>query len=276
MPSVGIIANTTKPEAVSIAERIMAYLSGEGIEFVLEEELARALDRPGGGVPLRSMRADLLVIVGGDGTILRACLDLPDDAPPIMAVNVGERGFLTTVEPSEVEEALRAFFEGRVEVEERMRLEARIGNTVLPKALNEVCLTSKVPAKLFKARVRKNGTDMCWVEGDGLLVATPAGSTAYSLSCGGPVVDPGLRCLLLTPICPVRPSWPFVLPPDAQIEVEVVKAREPVAVVDGQAVFELEVGSVVSIRASKRPLRFVGLRARFYEKLACRGSGPHA
>ena len=84
------------------------------------------------------------------------------------------------------------------------------------------------------------------------------------------MVDPGLRCLLLTPICPIRPRWPLVLPPDAEVRVEVLRAREPVAVVDGQVVFDLAVGSVVRARASDQPLRFVVLEPRFYEKLAGR------
>ena len=275
MPRVGIVANTGKPEALRVAREIIAYLREEGISMILDGELASRLGEPAEGRLSDFLRADLIVIVGGDGTILRTCLELPDDAPLLMAVNVGEKGFLATVEPGEAIDALRAFFSGRAEVEERFRLEAEIDGRQLPRALNEVCLTCRIPAKVLRAVVRKGRTEIYPVEGDGLIIATPSGSTAYSLSCGGPVVDPGLRCLLLTPICPMSLSWPVVLPPDAEVEVKVIKAREPVAVVDGQLVFDMEVGSVLRARLSDKPLRFVSLGPRFYEKLAFRGRGQH-
>ena len=274
---VGIVANLVKPEALRVAERIADFLDRRGVGFYLEEGLAHELRRPELASQLSDMlgRVGLLVVVGGDGTVLRTCLNLPEDAPPIMAVNVGRRGFLTTVEPAEVEEALDAFLSGRAVVEERMRLETTIDGHPVPRALNEVCLTCRTPVKLFRAEVRRDGTLAYSVEGDGLIVATPTGSTAYSLSCGGPVVDPGLRCILVTPICPIRPSWSLVLPPEAEVEVEVLGAREPVLVVDGQAIFDLRPGSHVRVRASDEPLRFVGLSSKFYEKLLGRGRRPH-
>jgi len=242
-----------------------------GLELLLEERLAGALNRPELARPMSDMAPDLLIVLGGDGTILRTCLRLPDNRPLILAVNLGERGFLTTVEPGEALDALRACLSGAFSVEERMRLKAYIDGRELPEALNELCLTSKVPVKLFKAEVSKDGQWMAFLEADGLIVATPSGSTGYSLSCGGPIVDPGLKCILVTPICPIRPLWPFVLPPEAEVAIKVLRAREPVAIVDGQEVYELHVGSEVVVRASDRPLRFVKLRERFYEKLAERG-----
>jgi len=263
-----ITANLTKEEAIRLASEVLAFLERAGVDVALEDCLARELRRPELGVRLEEARADFLIVIGGDGTVLRACLRLSDNRPLVLAVNAGGRGFLTTVEADEAIKALEACLSGSYGVEERMRISTYVDGERLPDALNEVCLTCRVPAKLFRARVHKRGQLIMALEGDGLIIATPTGSTAYSLSCGGPVVDPGLRCLLLTPICPIRPRWPLVLPPDAEVQVEVLRAREPVAVVDGQAVFDLAVGSVVRARASDRPLRFVVIEPRFYEKLA--------
>jgi len=272
LSSAGLVANLARQDAISLARDILGILEARGLSVWLEEGLARALGRDELSRPVSSMAVDILIVMGGDGTILRTCLSLPERSDPlILAVNMGKRGFLAEVEPGEAIEALRACLSGVAQVEERMRLSVEADGRELPSALNEVCLTSGVPVKLFGAHVRRNGEPLAYVEGDGLIIATPRGSTAYSLSCGGPVVDPGLRCILITPICPIRPGWPFVLPPDAEVEVEVVRAREPVAVVDGQAISELSVGSVVKARASDKPLRFVKLKSRFYEKLASRG-----
>ena len=271
MRSAAITANPTRREALELAREVLAFLEREGVDVSLEDCLARELKRPELAVDLEDVRADLLVIIGGDGTVLRACLALADNRPLILAVNAGTRGFLATVEAEEALEALRACLAGSYQVIERMRLASYVDGERLPDALNELCLTCGVPAKLFRARVYKREQLLMEVEGDGLIIATPTGSTAYSLSCGGPVVDPGLKCIVLTPICPIKPCWSLVLPPDEEVRVEITRAREPVAVVDGQLTFELSVGSVVRARASERPLRFVALRDRFYEKLASRG-----
>jgi len=254
----------------------LGLLEHEGLSVWVERGLAEELGRGELSRPVSDMAVDLLVVMGGDGTILRTCLSLPERSDPlILAINMGKKGFLADGEPGEALDAVRACLSGDVQVEERMRLSVEADGRELPDALNEVCLTSRVPVKLFEARIRRRGEEMAYLEGDGLIIATPRGSTAYSLSCGGPVIDPELRCIVVTPICPIRPRWAFVLPPEAEVEVEVVRAREPVAVVDGQAVFELSLGSVVRARASDRPLRFARLRSRLYEKLAGRGSGTH-
>ena len=269
--SVGIVANLGKRKALGLARELASMVEQEGLDLLLDEELASALGRPDLARPVEAVSPDLLVIIGGDGTVLRTCLRLKDNRPLIMAINMGGRGFLTTVEPDEALSSLRACLSGAFSVEERMRIKAYVDGCGLPEALNEVCLTCRVPVKLFKARIWKDGQEMAFLEGDGLIIATPSGSTAYSLSCGGPIIDPGLRCLLITPICPIRPLWPFVLPPDAEVVVEVVRAREPAVVVDGQEVYELQVGSKVRARASDRPLKFVKIREQFYERLAKRG-----
>ena len=276
LKTAGLVASLARPDAISLARDVLALLEREGLHVWLEEELATRLHRPELARPVSSMDVDLLVIMGGDGTILRTCLVLPQHADPlILTVNMGERGFLAQFEPDEALRAVEECLAGRAQVVEKMRISAEADGRRLPDALNEVCLTSGVPVKLFEAEVYRDDELLTCLRGDGLIVATPAGSTAYSLSCGGPVVDPGLKCILLTPICPMRPAWPFVLPPEAELTIEVVRAKEPVAVVDGQEIFGLSVGSVVRARASERPLKFVRLRERFYEKLAVRGRGRH-
>jgi len=271
LKTTGIVANLAKEGALELAGQLLRLLEQEGVDVLLEEGLASALNRPELARPIEAMSPDLLVIIGGDGTVLRTCLRLPDNRPLILAVNMGKRGFLTTIEPEEAPGAVKACLLGAFQVEERMRIKAYVDGRELPDALNEICLTSRVPVKLFEARICKDGREIAFLEADGLIIATPSGSTGYSLSCGGPVIDPGLRCILLTPICPIRPLRSFVLPPKAEVEVEILRAREPVAVVDGQEVYELSVGSVVRARASDRPLRFVRLEDGFYKKVAARG-----
>ena len=276
LKSAGLVVNLAKRDAISLARDIIGVLEAEGLDILLEESLAKELGRDELSRPVSGMTVDLLIVMGGDGTVLRTCLSLPERSDPlILAINMGGRGFLADVEPHEALEALKACLSGDAQVEERMRLSVEADGRKLPYALNELCLTSGVPVKLFEAYVRREGEPIAYVEGDGLIIATPRGSTAYSLSCGGPVVDPELKCVLMTPICPIRPRWSLVFPPDIEVEIEVVRAREPVAVIDGQAIFELSLGSIVRARASERPLRFAKLKNRFYEKLVSRGSGAH-
>ncbi len=204
---------------------------------------------------------DLVVSVGGDGTLLRGA-DLARRADaPLLGVNVGRLGFLTAVEPEDAPELLALALEGRASVEERMAIEALA--EACPWAgpewgLNEVIAEKRARHRLISFDVTVGKDYVTSLSGDGLIVATPTGSTAYSFSARGPIVSPRLACLLLTPVTPhMLFDRPLVIPPDEEVVLE-VRGEEPgLLSADGRPSLELPIGARVRIRRSARPARLV-------------------
>ncbi len=213
--------------------------------------------------------------VGGDGTILRA-LQRSDFS--ILGINISRVGFLTEVSLEGVEGALKELEGGRFEIDERIKLRAEAGGRQLPECTNEAVLHTASLAKVRRFRVRVDGEEISRVEGDGVIVATPTGSTAYSLSAGGPVLDPRVRAFVVTALAPFRQTLrPTVVPADSRVAVELLGPGACVMVMDGQQEVELDGGTEVTFSLSDKRARFVRFRRDFYarvrEKLL-EGPGP--
>jgi NAD+ kinase len=264
MTRIAFTVHPNRPEATALAERAASFLVERGHEVVLAEQTDAVVDLDG---------ADLLVSLGGDGTLLRAVNSARAGSVPVLGVNLGLLGYLTEVEPSGLEDALGRFLEGRYEVEERMTLSVTITDTdgtVLPErcALNEATVEKTVPGHTVRIAASIDGRPFVTYAADGLLLATPTGSTAYNLSARGPLMSPRLRALILTPVSPhMLFDRPLVLDPTQQVHLEVLGPRPAVLVVDGLTVATLRPGATVDCREGDRPARLVTFGSRDFQAI---------
>ncbi|PIR48823.1 NAD(+) kinase [Candidatus Peregrinibacteria bacterium CG10_big_fil_rev_8_21_14_0_10_55_24] len=255
-----------KDEAV---ERVLNILKVLGARVCVDAQrmtdvpMAKHLERLEG---YRSI--DLLVVIGGDGTILRAVRDLEDFSIPILSVNWGTVGFLSELNLSEVEHLIPSLLTGEGVLEERgvLHVVAKRGKEVLISgyALNEAVLAQGTIARLVSLKTCINGEDLATFTADGLILSTPTGSTAYSLAAGGPVVYPTLKAMILTPINPYSFSQkPIVIPGEAVVDVEVLtkenkfRDTEVVLTLDGQVYLPLQRGDHVAVHVNSKTVKFL-------------------
>ncbi|MFQ6074698.1 MAG: NAD(+)/NADH kinase, partial [Candidatus Bathyarchaeia archaeon] len=220
---VGIVSRLDREDVLRIAEALERHLRSRGLKPVLEAELARLMGSRSPSAPLDGMSADLIITVGGDGTILRTCQSIPNPETPILTVNMGRRGFLAEVRPEDAGSAVDRCLNGDYTLERCLKLSPSLDGRALPDALNEVLIISEPLGKMLGLRVLKDGFPFLECYADGLIISTPTGSTAHSLSAGGPVVDPYLEAFILTPTCPMTPTHPTVVPSQSVIRVELFK-----------------------------------------------------
>ena len=264
----GIHWNSSKREGFEVARSLIAMLRQRGVEICVNAELAEALND--GELRVEAFEhCGLLIVLGGDGTILSG-LDraIPYDIP-ILGVNLGRLGFLTELEIKDLNEAvIDRVLAGDYTLDTRMtmRIEGLDNLTVF--ALNDIVITRSTPSvRILSLEYEANGTLVDRISGDGLIVATATGSTAYSLSAGGPVVMPGLNCFVLTPVCPhTLNARPVVVPSDRHITVRMLDDRGGAqAVLDGRKVINLTMENPeITICRSERQARFVRLSERNY------------
>jgi NAD+ kinase len=223
---------------------------------------------------LRSVlaEADLLIVLGGDGTILRAARAAADFSTPILGINLGGKGFMAAIERSELE-LLRGVASGDFVTQERMMLDVEIerdGEIILSDfALNEAVVSGIT--KLIDLTLSGDGQKIYGFSGDGVVIATPTGSTAYSLAAGGPVVEPGAHSILITPVCAhLLEAKPFVLSSERLVEVRVGERPNPAILsVDGRAYTDLSAGDTIKVKKSKKRTCLVERRDRsFYNKVS--------
>jgi NAD+ kinase len=281
MSRVLIVAHHQRAEAAALAREASTWLVAHGHHVWMLPDDASALDMGDLSADDAASSADLLVSLGGDGTMLRSVQLLGGAAVPIVGVNVGLLGYLTEVEPHAMLAALERFLQGHGaagdddwHVEERMLLDVTVrgrdGRADLRfQALNEGVVEKLEPGHTVRLLVRIDGVDFTSYAADGLIVATPTGSTAYSLSARGPVVSPRHRALLLTPVSPhMLFDRSLVLDPEEWVEVEVAGHRPVALSVDGQQTVTLTEGDVVSFAASSATAQFVRFgRHRFHRIL---------
>jgi len=242
-----------------------------GIEVLVEDTLAKKMNMKQGSIPLGSMKTDLIITIGGDGTILRACISIPKPEPPILAINMGVRGFLTEVDPGQALSALEKCLAGEFKTERCMKLAITANGAKFPDALNEVVISADEPAKLLYARILKDEEPIINCQSDGLMVATRTGSTGYSLSAGGPVLDPGVDAFVLTPICPLSVFHPIVFPSGSALTVEVNKPKRTHILIDGHCRKLVSCKHPgLTVTRSKNQTSFIRLKENFYHRLRSR------
>jgi len=268
--SVGLVARFDKRTAIKLAEDLAKYLRGKGLEVYVEDTLAKKMNTKENSAPLEKMKTDFIITIGGDGTILRTCVSIPKPEPPILAINMGVRGFLTEVEPKQAFTAVDKCLKGQFTIEKCMKLSINADNIKFPDALNEVLISADEPAKLLYARILKDNEPILNCQADGLMVATQTGSTGYSLSAGGPVLDPGVNAFVLTPVCALSVFRSVVFPADSSLTVDVIRPRKVLIVVDGH---HRQISSKIpslTVTRSKHETSFIRFKENFYNRLRSR------
>jgi NAD+ kinase len=266
MARVALVVHHDRPEAAKVAVDLADWLLGIGHSVLVPEFDADRIGRAELGVAEDELPAglDVAVSLGGDGTMLRTVAMVAEHDVAVIGVNFGQLGYLTDVEPERARWALEQFLAGAHTIEERMLLAVEVtspsGSVAVPHvvALNEAVLEKTASGHTVRLDVDLDGTRFTPYAADGLIVATPTGSTAYAFSARGPIVDPTLRALLLTPVSPhMLFDRTLVLDDDAEVRLTVSGHRPAALVVDGQALGELQPGEAISCRTAGHVARLV-------------------
>ncbi len=264
---IGFVIKPHAPGVGEVLEDLTAHLERRGLACVLEEEAARKIGRAGG--PAREKlpaQVDLVVVLGGDGTLLSVARFAAEAGVPVMGVNMGSLGFLTEIPVAEAKPALDSLLAGAPGVIGRRRLiEARYkGKAHL--CLNDVVINKGALARMIQIGIRIDGREIAVLKADGLVVATPTGSTAYSLSAGGPIIHPKVPAIILSPICPHTLTFrPLVIAADSTVELRLLTDGEEVHLtLDGQRGAPLEKEDEVRIRISPLEIQLVSSPKRGY------------
>jgi NAD+ kinase len=259
--TIGLIAHTGKPGVAELIHAVLEEFARFSMSILVEKETAALAERKSdGSVQQLAAKADLLVVLGGDGTILNVAGQLGEGIKPIFGINVGSLGFLTCSSSPAYREAVEGIAQGKITFSDRTLLEVTIKNSHQGQApmigLNDTVFSRGELSRLIRLRARVNGEPLTEFNADGLIVATPTGSTAYSLSAGGPILAPRSGVLVITPICPhVLTNRSIIVAESSVIEVEASEPDYPVYLsVDGRDPLRLEVGAVVTIRKADKSL----------------------
>ena len=265
----GVISRPDDGGALDLARDIAKYLGERGVDVQMETETALGMDNPGGNTDLGDMSPDFMVTVGGDGTILRTAMQMQEPSTPILGVNKGSRGFLTEVEPKDVNDALDRLLKDDYRIERCIKLSSRNLETgkVFPDSLNEVLLASSMPSKAIDVRIKVNGEPLIDIQSDGVMASTPVGSTAYNLSAGGSILHPELKNVILTAISPYSYFRSIVIPNRSTVTMELLKANaEGMIIIDGRDYTATKLPTTIEVRVSEHKARFIRFRS-FYERL---------
>ncbi len=265
IPTIGIVLNTQKEEAFSIAKKLIALLSAKNINYYIEAKAAEMMERPeqASYSKLRA-DADYIIIIGGDGTFLHTAHHFFGSEVPLLGINIGRLGFLTEIETNELDNALDNLFSGNFTVEKRMILEVNIqsdGEEVYHNyALNDFVVHRGSRSKLVGIDLYINGEIVNSYRADGIIIATPTGSTAYSLSSGGPIINPQIRAMIVTPICPHSLFiTPMVISDQERLKIVVTGDYTMSFTADGGYDYTIKSRDEIYVQASKRELLFVKL-----------------
>lgn len=279
MQSVAIILNPEKKGAVQLARELLPWFEARDILVMAETDAADAMRLPRlSSDQTRLATADFALVMGGDGTLLRASRAMAPAGVPMLGVRFGKFGFMTDTEPADVPAVLEKVLAGEYHLDRRMMLQAsvhrrskRIASYI---ALNDIAIAKGPLARMLRLGTTVSGTFISTYAADGLIVATPTGSTAYSLSAGGPLVTPDLKVLVVTPICPhTLNARSLIISSHRTVEIKVESDPGDVVIltVDGQLGVPLEPGDVVSTRESRHKAKLISLaEMTFLDKLQTR------
>jgi NAD+ kinase len=269
--SVGVTARNDKQRALNLTRRLLEYLEEKGLDIVVDPELAPYVSNAAVQAPLEEWQPDFILTVGGDGTILRTCMHVPKPEPPILSVNMGERGFLAEVAPNDAFLAIDRCLAGDFFLEQCKKLAVSVAGERFPDALNEVFVSADAPVKLLYASLRKDGAKILTVRADGLLVASQTGSTGYSIAAGGPVLDPDTDVFVVTPVCPLTPFPPVVFSENSTLTIAIDRPRTALVVVDGHyRRLVKKPRPHVRVTKSANTTSFIRFKREFYGRLKSR------
>ena len=277
MKRIGIIAKQNKPEAVPIVRSLVEWLRPKKIEVFIEEGMGGLIHPPLTGPQLNSVErediprhVEMIIVLGGDGTLLSVARLVRDYAVPILGVNLGGLGFLTEITLKELYRVLERVVQGDFTTDERVVLNAsvirrgeRMAEFIV---LNDAVINKGALARIIDLETTINGEYLTTFKSDGLILSTPTGSTAYNLSAGGPIVYPSLHCIIITPIFPhTLTNRPIMIPDDVEIRAMLkTKQQEVILTLDGQQGFTLEFEDVVEVKKAEGRILLIKSPYRHY------------
>lgn len=253
-----LVNNKLLESTLIMGEKVAAYLRSAGIEVLIDSS----------GTDVTSENVDSIIVLGGDGTMIRAARQYAQNQVPVLGVNMGTVGFLSNIRADELEHYLDRFIQHEYSLEDRMMLEVGVyqGENLIHKiySLNEVSIRSK-SARVLTIDVKIAGRGHGIYRGDGIIVATPSGSTAYSLSCGGPIADPALEVFLMTPITSYHLNKrPLVIAADKEIELIPLHCAEALITIDGQVKIDGQEDYKIKVNRAEYKLKLVNMRPRHF------------
>jgi NAD+ kinase len=268
MRRIGIISRCDKEEVLALVNKILVHLTSR-VDVLLDPKTAEKLHLNGTQMAdMKKKGAEFIISIGGDGTVLRGIQKM-DEPLPVLGINMGTIGFLVDVAPDDSLSVIDKVLSG-FEVEERSRLGIRVNDEILPCATNEVVIITANPAKMLSYRIFVDKSPLEELRADGVVFATPTGSTAYAMSAGGPIIDPRVDGMVIVPLAPYKlSSRPWVLPARSEIKVELtIPKKDAVLVIDGQYSRTIKEEDTIIITRADKPARFVKTREDgFFEKV---------
>ena len=277
MKRIGIIAKQNKPEAIPVVRNLVEWLQPKKIEVYMEEGMVKQFHPPLAGPHLNSVerediptKAEMIIVLGGDGTLLSVARLVGDHDVPILGVNLGGLGFLTEITLEELYRVLEKVVQGDFITDERVVLNASVVRRGERMAefivLNDAVINKGALARIIDLETTINGEYLTTFKSDGLILSTPTGSTAYNLSAGGPIVYPSLHCIIITPICPhTLTNRPIMIPDDVEIRAMLkTKQQEVILTLDGQQGFTLEFEDIVEVKKAEGHIFLIKSPYRHY------------
>jgi NAD+ kinase len=265
---IGLASRCDRPEVIDMVREILAHFNSK-VEILVSSPTASVLGIDGISVEnMREEGAELIVSVGGDGTVLRNIAKMKDPLP-ILGINMGTLGFLVDVEPKDAIETVEEVLFGFSYLE-RMRVDVFLNGEMLETATNEIAIMSAKPAKIIQFQVHVGDCLLDDMRADGVVFATPTGSTAYAMSAGGPIINPRVNAIVVVPVAPFKlSSRPWVIPSDSEIKIRLSSPnKEAVIAIDGQKSYRIKPEDTVRLKKSKFPARFVKISDTcFYERV---------
>jgi NAD+ kinase len=265
---IGVSSRCDRPEVIEMVRAILARFSSK-VKIFVATPTADVLGME--GIPVEKMReegVELIISVGGDGTVLRNIAKMKDPLP-ILGINMGTLGFLVDVEPENALETIEEVLYGFSYIE-RMRVDVFLNGEMLETATNEIAIMSAKPAKIIQFEVYVGDCLLDSMRADGVVFATPTGSTAYAMSAGGPIISPRVNAIVVVPVAPFKlSSRPWVVPSDSEITIRLsAPNKEAVIAIDGQKSYRIRPDDIVKLKKSKFPARFVKISDTcFYERV---------
>ena len=276
---IGIITKTTSPHADEVMGELVPWLTGRGVKVRIQEDYRGLADGDSIAVSREHVPdgVDMVLVLGGDGTLLSAARLLEGTNQPILGINLGSLGFLTELGLDEIFEALERVLEGEYTIESRVRLEAslhRAGEQIGQyQVLNDVVINKGALARIIDLETFVDGHKVTNYQADGLIISTPTGSTAYSLAAGGPIIEPTLDVFVISPICPhTLTNRPLVIPGGSRVELCLLSDSGAVYLtLDGQEGTRLKQGDCVRVRVSDQRVNLIRTGVRnFYDVLSAK------
>jgi NAD+ kinase len=259
----GLVCNPSAKRSISLAKDVIEFLRRQGT-VLIEEKLASEIEEKGSTLNEINKNADIVVTIGGDGTILMALSEIDK---PVFAINSGGMGFLSEVESKYAIEGLKRIIAGKYNVEERAKLQITLDGKRLSDATNEVTIQTARIAKILYLKIFVDNELTESMGADGVIIATPTGSTSYSLSVGGPIMDPTVDAMIIAPLAAFKLSArPWIVPLDKKVSVHLLaKSKESSLVIDGRFLASVTPESSIVVTGSEKKARFIRFGESFYQ-----------